>query len=62
MSIMEDRFYICEHCGKLVDRFENASLEFASIPHDCYMKHIHKVLEAKNNRNNRNNRKKSNGA
>ena len=53
MSIMEDQFYKCEHCGQLVDTFKNIK-----EPHDCYMKHIHKVLDTKNNKNNRN---KSNG-
>jgi hypothetical protein len=51
MSFMEDTIYQCTHCGQKVDTSK------ITERHDCYMMHIHKVLEAKNN----NKRKKSNG-
>lgn len=45
MSFMEDISYVCEHCGQKVNRWDTRK-----EPHDCFMKHIHKVLDAKNNK------------
>ena len=42
---MEDISYVCEHCGQKVNRWDTRK-----EPHDCFMKHIHKVLDAKNNK------------